>query len=512
MNYIVSLLMLIGIPLLVPAQFIDLEDGIIGYYPFNGSAADMTGNGNDAFVNEAELITDRFGNPNGAYRFDGRQQGLRIPFAEMMDFTDSREYSISLWIRPRDINTGCIIMKNYDYGVKWGGMKQACTIYSGITSSFMETNFSYWRSENWYNLVVVQAVEKISFYVNGKLDFEENRPHETASQTEDIYIGRHPYFWGAFEGDIDDICIFNRPLDPLEAEALYQIETMPVELKPKYNYAEIDPQAIAGTWQGIFTQPGNANFDNYAYWLDLEVIGNSVKGFARVEIANTDAYGIMTVQGNISSSALNLSEQQITREVNPSALDWCMKFTKLRFDPSEQALRGRWLADNCKEDGEIVLFRSENPFNFYENQQGAYASLDEITTILASNVTKVPEQRESVVNRRIDIDPISFVFGSSQLTTSSEDYLNNTLVPFLKKAQQIKLKISGHTDDVGDDAINLRLSIERAQSVAKYIQGKSIAEERLQYEGFGESKPIADNKSSEGRSKNRRVEIKIIEE
>ena len=60
------------------AQFFDLEEGIVGYYPFNGNAEDKTGGGNDGFVSGATLTTDRYGNPNSAYKFDGRKQSIRI--------------------------------------------------------------------------------------------------------------------------------------------------------------------------------------------------------------------------------------------------------------------------------------------------------------------------------------------------------------------------------------------------------------------------------------------------
>ena len=512
MKKTILLFLWVGLSGIALSQSIDLEDGIVGYYPFNSSAEDKTGNGNDAFVKGATLTQDRYGNANGAYRFDGRNQSIRVPFGDMLDFTQKREYSISLWIRPRDVNSGCILMKNYDYGIKWGGMKMPITMYSGVSSSFMETNYDTWRSDSWYNLVIVQERDQILLYVNGKLDYKEARPHETANKQEDIYIGRHPYFWGAFEGDIDDICVFNRALDQLEAEALFQIETMPVSVKPRYNYAEIDPNLITGTWQGIFSQPGNINFDNYAYWLELKIDGKAVSGWSRTEIANTDAFGIMKISGNISSSAINLNEEKVTRERNPSALDWCKKFTKLRYDPSTQSLRGKWLADNCKETGEVVLFRSDVPFNFYENKQGSFASIQEITTILASNVSRVPEERESVVNRRIEIEPINFVFGSAQLTTESKNYIRSTLVKFMKEARNIKLRISGHTDNVGEDATNLQLSIKRAKAVASYIAQNGISNSRLSHEGFGESKPVAQNSTIEGRRRNRRVEINIEEE
>ena len=74
---------------------------------------------------------------------------------------------------------------------------------------------------------------------------------------------------------------------------------------------------------------------------------------------------------------------------------------------------------------------------------------------------------------------------------------------------KIKEPTSGHTDNIGTDAYNMALSDRRVNSVKTYVVGKGIDGGRISGEGFGESKPIADNKTAEGRAKNRRVEIKV---
>ena len=74
----------------------------------------------------------------------------------------------------------------------------------------------------------------------------------------------------------------------------------------------------------------------------------------------------------------------------------------------------------------------------------------------------------------------------------------------------IHIEISGHTDNSGNEANNLRLSGARAKSVADYLIGKGINKERIKIKGYGSSQPIAENKSEEGRAKNRRVEFKIL--
>ena len=74
----------------------------------------------------------------------------------------------------------------------------------------------------------------------------------------------------------------------------------------------------------------------------------------------------------------------------------------------------------------------------------------------------------------------------------------------------VKIEISGHTDNVGSDSFNQKLSEDRAKSVARYIILKGIPRERIDFVGYGESEPIASNDTSEGRKENRRVEFKIL--
>ncbi len=81
----------------------------------------------------------------------------------------------------------------------------------------------------------------------------------------------------------------------------------------------------------------------------------------------------------------------------------------------------------------------------------------------------------------------------------------------LKDNPQIRVEIGGHTDSKGSAAANMKISEKRAQSVKKYLEDKfNIPGDRMVIKAYGSSRPIADNGTSEGRAKNRRVEIRII--
>jgi len=105
---------------------------------------------------------------------------------------------------------------------------------------------------------------------------------------------------------------------------------------------------------------------------------------------------------------------------------------------------------------------------------------------------------------------INFETGSDRLTPSSYDILNN-MANMLKEYPQMVVEIAGHTDNVGDDNLNLNLSQKRAESVKKYLTDKGASGKQINAKGYGESKPIAENETEEGRLKNRRVEFSVLE-
>ena len=105
---------------------------------------------------------------------------------------------------------------------------------------------------------------------------------------------------------------------------------------------------------------------------------------------------------------------------------------------------------------------------------------------------------------------IYFHTDKATLQDISYDPLNQ-LADILTRYPNAKLTIEGHTDNTGSNAHNMKLSNDRAKSVVDYLVSKGIDASRLTAVGYGEEKPVTTNKTAEGRTLNRRVELKLTE-
>ena len=111
---------------------------------------------------------------------------------------------------------------------------------------------------------------------------------------------------------------------------------------------------------------------------------------------------------------------------------------------------------------------------------------------------------------KIDFEKLAksslFEFNSDKVSQDSYAGLD-FVASFLKENPNVTVKVEGHTDNVGRQLYNQKLSERRAKSVADYIISKGVDSERVSTQGFGFSRPIASNDTSEGRAKNRRTEL-----
>lgn len=139
-----------------------------------------------------------------------------------------------------------------------------------------------------------------------------------------------------------------------------------------------------------------------------------------------------------------------------------------------------------------------------------YAAAKPFEKIISINpIPKESNEEVIVESKPIVLNNIFFETGSATLKPESNLEIDN-LADQLKDNTNLKIKILGHTDNVGSENDNLRLSEARAKSLYEALTQRAIPSQRLSYEGRGESQPVADNNTPEGRQKNRRTEFVII--
>lgn len=164
------------------------------------------------------------------------------------------------------------------------------------------------------------------------------------------------------------------------------------------------------------------------------------------------------------------------------------------------------------EDGNyLVTIPVEKEYAFNVNRKGYliysenYHISRDIDSAFVADIPLQPiESKAMVVLKNV-------FFGTNETALKSESIVElDQVVSLLRENPDVKILITGHTDNVGKPEDNLKLSEGRALSVVNYLISKGITKDRLAHKGFGAAKPIASNDTEEGRAKNRRTELEVL--
>lgn len=165
------------------------------------------------------------------------------------------------------------------------------------------------------------------------------------------------------------------------------------------------------------------------------------------------------------------------------------------------------------EDGDyLITLPVGRDYAFNVNRKGylIYSESFPLSSKPSDSVYQVDIPLQPIeVNANVVLRNIFFETGKFDLKKESEAELDN-LVDLLKENNTMVVQINGHTDNVGKPADNLSLSNNRSKSVVAYLVRKGIEPARLLSKGFGETRPVSDNNTEEGRAKNRRTELQVI--
>jgi outer membrane protein OmpA-like peptidoglycan-associated protein len=192
---------------------------------------------------------------------------------------------------------------------------------------------------------------------------------------------------------------------------------------------------------------------------------------------------------------------------------------------------------NDPRDGEKIIFvdkATQNEYSGITNDDGTFkislpagktyiAKIEGVGTEQDYQTFTLPQLKEGQVMgttrftikydppKVYTLDNVYFDVGKATLREESYAELNE-LVDYMKRREDIRVEIAGHTDNTGSKEDNIKLSQRRAEKVEDYLISKGIDARRIDPKGYGEDQPIASNKTKEGRQKNRRTEVHILED
>ncbi len=232
-----ALLLALILPITLTAQV--PTNGLIGYWPFSGSANDASGNGHHGTVYGPTLVEDRFRNTNRAYSFDGINDSIIIPHHFDFSFDSATSFSISLWFKTCKIgttNTADALLFGKDdpdphttivYAIMY--LEQIGRVFATGAGGGDGSNDGKWHH---CALIISDTVPSVNargrwagLYVDGQLvGANPQYVVSYASNTGDLFIGGTSIFEGVdqfFEGAIDDIRVYNRALSSTEVAGLY---------------------------------------------------------------------------------------------------------------------------------------------------------------------------------------------------------------------------------------------------------------------------------------------------
>lgn len=265
--------------------------------------------------------------------------------------------------------------------------------------------------------------------------------------------------------------------------------------------------------------------DSWTKWSEPKNLGNKINSdgwdaYFNIPASGNNAYFVST---NNSIGYEDIYRIQVPDDLKPEDVILISGFVK---DNKERPLEAIIRYENLKTGEKLGKARTHPLTGKYQialtkgENYGIYSEADDFIAVTYNiNLDSLTDFKE--INQDITMFPIKkgetirinnifFSFAEFELLPESFPELNR-LVEILEKYPDLQIQINGHTDDVGADDRNMKLSLNRAKAVADYLISHGIPKNRLKIKGFGKTKPLIKEKTEEARSQNRRVEFLILD-
>ena len=252
-------------------------NGLVANYPFNGNAIDESGNGVDGTVSGATLATDRFGNQNSAYYFDGIDDKIE---SSSDDFANGNNVSVSVWVNYNLSGINYFISCS-DFGV----FSKDSTVGLAISLPGTDNAAGSVNYDEWTHFVGTYDGDTIKSYINGVLAEETLWAGDIEDLNRMLTFGFfNNIYW---KGYIDDICIYDRVITESEISDLFNDDASTITSVPPINNNNL---------YTVYPNPASKN---------TEIVFNNVVDGIKINILNSIGQ-IVVEESNLSGSRFNI--------------------------------------------------------------------------------------------------------------------------------------------------------------------------------------------------------------
>lgn len=290
-----------------------LTNGLVAYYPFNGNANDASGNGLNGTVVGATLTTDRFGNANAAYGFNGSSSTITFSPPPL---TQVDNWTLSAWINPANFWQGSYpVLVGYDtglngdgYGFFLLGSSTLLGIFSGV--NWFSSGYSMPATNRWYHVVMLRESGTTKFFVGGiqTVNTFSTTPHPPTAFTIGSATG-----YGFFNGQVDDVRIYNRALSDSEVGQLYAFEAAPqIVTQPQ---GQVGYWGMAASFQVGAGSPLPLSYQWYKDGFPISWATNPTLTLTNLDFTDAGSYWVV-----VSNTVASVSSATAPLVVNPAGV------------------------------------------------------------------------------------------------------------------------------------------------------------------------------------------------
>ncbi|HMW36394.1 MAG TPA: FG-GAP-like repeat-containing protein, partial [bacterium] len=377
---------------------------LVAYYPFTGgSTADSSGNGNNGTNNGATPTTDRFGNANGAYSFNGTSNYV----STNLDVQPSAIpiTSWSAWIYPTRLNYAsnqAILSSDDGLADRSLTIRQTTDSIAVYVGGGVEWRPFKLNANQWQHLVVTYKSDNIYVYLNG-VKYTYGSAGNILTTVNKLTVGKNPGLSNYFQGNIDDIVIFNRQLSDQEVDSLYHVgnwNSPPVVTSALRDTSlnEDFGKVFIRRLNTVFTDVETSSLSDTAYVLSGSVTALIPSG--------TDSLYLQSVANYSGTASIRI---KATDGSNASVSD---TFTVTINAVNDAPIRTAMIPDTTLSEDFMKTFRRKLTAHFTDVDNG---TLTYTTTVLSGSVTT------SISNDSLFVNSVADYNGSATIKITATD-------------------------------------------------------------------------------------------